>query len=241
MRSAWRRAISVSRPNRVWVTRTRPDAERTAERLVAAGFDPVIAPLLEIRPLPVVADLTGVEALAFTSRNGVAAFANASPDRALPVLAVGDATAEAAREAGFAQVRSAGGDILDLAALIRAQARDLSILHPCAVQPAGDLAALVGEAARIAALPIYEAVETATDIPQVLHQAWTIVLIHSPRAARALAARTPAEAVRGRLACAISPAAAAPLRDLPFAEVRIAATPDEAGLFATLGKPPVSV
>ncbi|WP_415491802.1 uroporphyrinogen-III synthase, partial [Brevundimonas diminuta] len=39
-----------------------------------------------------------------------------------PVFAVGDATAEAARAAGFADVRSAAGDIHALARLIAAEA-----------------------------------------------------------------------------------------------------------------------
>jgi uroporphyrinogen-III synthase len=63
------------------------------------------------------------------------------------------------------------------------------------------------------------------------------VLVHSPRAGRALA-----EAVAGlptdRLfAACISEAAAAPLRGV-VAQVRTAARPDEATLLTLLGKPP---
>ena len=83
---------------------------------------PAVAPLLAIRPIPQPApDLTGVAALAFTSANGVAAFAALTPDRSRPVFTVGDATAQAARAAGFARVESAGGDLDRLAALITAQ------------------------------------------------------------------------------------------------------------------------
>ena len=93
---------------RVWVTRAQPGADRTADRLLALGYVPVVLPLLALeaifQPNP---DLSDVWALAFTSRNAVTAFAPLTPDRALPVFAVGDATAEAARAAGFADVRSA--------------------------------------------------------------------------------------------------------------------------------------
>lgn len=223
--------------SRVWVTRAQPGADRTAERLTAAGHAPVVAPLLEIRRLHVQPDLTGIDALTFTSRNGVSAFVTLSPDRSRPVLAVGDATAQAARDAGFSDVRSANGDIHALAALIRSEAPDLTLLHPRAVQPAGDLAAEVGTAARIRSLPVYEALITDTAAPDD----WDMVLIHSPRAAHALADRLSPEASEHRIAAAISPAAAAPLASLGFAEIHIAATPDENALLATLGKREASV
>lgn len=213
---------------RIWVTRARPGADRTAERLSALGFEALVAPLLEIRPIEVALNLAGVQALAFTSPNGVAAFARLRPERALPVLTVGDVTAQAARAAGFAQVRSAQGDLGALADLIRAEASGLSILHPSAAEPAGDLALAVGPAARVRSVPVYGAEETGVAAPD----GWDAVLIHSPRAARALTASG-----AGRIAVALSPACAAPLADAGFAEIRIAAAPAEAALMDALGKP----
>jgi len=221
---------------RVWVTRARPGADRTAERLIALGLTPLVVPLLEIRPLAVTLDLTGVQALAFTSMNGLSAFAALSPDRSLPVLTVGDATARAARESGFAAVRSADGDLTALAALIHAEASGLSILHPCAAEPAGDLAAAVGPAADVRSIPVYGARETGGSAPE----AWDAVLIHSPRAARALRSALP-DRTGDRIAVAISPAAAGPLDELGLAEVRLAAAPTETALLAALGKPGASV
>ncbi len=222
---------------RVWVTRARPGADRTAELLATLGFTPVLAPLLAIRPLDARPDLTGVQALAFTSRNAVQVFAELLGDRAPPVFAVGDATAASAREAGFHDVRSAGGDLHALAALVRAEGAGLSILHPCAAEPAGHLAALVGDTARVTPLAVYEAVETDATAPEV----WDAVLIHSPRAARALAARLSAQDARGRIAVVISSAAATRLSVRGLAEIRIAAAPTEDALLAALGKPEVNV
>ena len=221
----------------VWITRAQPGAERTAERLSSLGFTSVVAPLLAIRPLDVTPDLTGTEALAFTSRNGVRTFAALTADRTRPVFAVGDATTASARDAGFTKIRSAGGDIHALAALIRAEGRGWSILHPGAAEPAGDLSALVGEAARVTALAVYEAMETGLAAPQT----WDAVLIHSPRAARVLAATVAGDMAKARLAVAISEAAARPLNALPFAEIRSAAAPTETSLRAALGKPQVYV
>lgn len=216
---------------KVWITRARPGAEATAARLTALGFSPVIAPLLEVRPLAAEIDLTGADALVFTSINAVAAFTALSPARDHRVFAVGDATARAALEAGFASVRSADGDLSALATLIHADGKGLTLLHPAAAQHAGDLASLVGDAAHVRTVAVYETVETDARP----FEAWNAVLIHSPRAARALASAAPD--VAGRLACAISEAAAAPLAPLVFAEVRIAAAPTEDALLAALGKP----
>lgn len=221
---------------RIWVTRARPEAEATAARLTGLGFTPLVVPLLAIRPIAVRLDLGGVDALAFTSLNGVAAFAALTSDRSRPVLTVGDATARAAGEAGFSDVRSAAGDLGTLATLIRATAPGRSILHPCAAEPAGDLASAVGDTARVRSIAVYGAQETGTAPPE----AWHAVLIHSPRAARALAralALAPPQGMTGRLAVVLSPAAAAPLSGLDFAAVRIAATPTEAALLAALGNP----
>ena len=217
---------------RVWVTRARPGADRTAERLTALGYTPLVVPVLAIRPGDARPDLTGVQALAFSSRNAVTVFAGRFGLGHVPVFAVGDATAAAAREAGFDDVRSAGGDLQALAALIRAQGAGLSILHPRAAEPAGDLAALVGDAARVTSLAVYEAVETGAAAPGD----WDAVLIHSPRAGQVVAARLSAEAVGGRIAAALSPAAARPLAVAGLAEIRIAAAPTEDALLAALGK-----
>lgn len=233
-RPATRRSrADVTAIRTVWITRVQPGADRTAERLSVLGLTPVVAPVLILRSLDVRPDLTGIQALAFTSRNAVKTFAERAPIPPLPVFAVGDATAASARKAGFADVRSAGGDIHALAALIRAEGAGLKILHPCAAEPAGDLAALVGDAAQVATVAVYEALETGAAPPE----AWDAVLIHSPRAARALVATVAPEAASGRIAVTLSPAAAAPLTPLGFAEIRVAKAPTEASLLAALGKP----
>ena len=203
------------------------------------GFEPIVQSLLRIETLSPPPPATRPDVLVFTSRNGVAAWASRDADRATPVLAVGPATAEAAREAGFVAIRSADGDLDGLAALIRSDPalRGLRLRHPAAEAPAGDLGALIEGHAVVETLPVYRAVETGAVPPQ----AFDAVLIHSPRAARALAGVLGVGAARDRIACAISAKAAAPLEALPFAEIRVAASPDETALLARLGKPPGGV
>lgn len=176
-------------------------------------------------------------ALTFTSINGVEAFAVLSRQRDLPVFTVGDATAEAARAAGFDDVQSADGALGDLAELIaRAGLTGGRVLAPGALQPSGDLPALLAGRVEVEALPVYEAVETGAAIPGD----WDAVLIHSRRAAAALARRG-SGAVAGRLAAAISAAAAEPLEGASFAGIRIAGAPTEAALLEALGNPPPDV
>lgn len=221
---------------RVWITRAQPGAARTAARLTALGFEPVVAPLLAIRSLAdalkTAPDFATVAALAFTSPNGVAAFAALTPAlRDRPVFAVGDATAEAARDAGFTDARSAAGDIHALAALISATPLSGLILAPGAREPAGDLPALLPDR-DIQRLPVYAAEETDAAVPAD----FDAVLLHSPRAARALAALLPPEAAKNRLAVCISAAARASLAAFSFAEIRTADAPDENSVLTALGK-----
>ena len=225
---------------KVWVTRARPGAERTAARLAALGHEPLVAPLLAVRPIPG-GDLSlhGVAALAFTSANGVAAFAAAQgAGRDLPVFAVGGATAHAARAAGFRFVRSADGDVEALAELVIAGPPQGIVLPPAAREPGGDLGgALAAAGVSLQTVPVYETL--ALPLPSEAADAWRTldaVLLHSPRASRALVAALGARPTDRLLAACISEAAAAPLRGR-LADVRSAAAPDEDALLALLGKP----
>ena len=203
---------------RIWVTRASPGAEATAARLAAMGFEPLVDPLLEVRDLSPAVDLTGVAALAFTSVNGVAAFARLASDRTRPVFAVGDRTARAAREAGFADVASADGDVEALAALVRDQAGRLdgAVLHPCALEPAGDLVTpLVAAGLSARRLAVYEAVDRDPS-PSTLAvlDILDTVLLHSPRAARTLAGWLAARPAPRLRALCLSDAVARPLGTL---------------------------
>jgi uroporphyrinogen-III synthase len=101
---------------RVAITRAMPEAEITAQRVRELGAEPVIAPLLTIVPCGYDTNTEDAQAIIFTSINGVRAFPATREARAR-ILAVGDATADAARAAGFLDVRSADGDVDALAAL----------------------------------------------------------------------------------------------------------------------------
>lgn len=127
---------------RVLVTRPASDAGAFAAELAAQGMTSVLSPVMEIVFHPRdIGDLRDAS-LAFTSANGVRAFAaSATPDPAKPVYAVGEITAAAARAAGFRRIEVAGGDVDSLAALIARAGDGRRIVHVCGDRRAGDLKA----------------------------------------------------------------------------------------------------
>ena len=130
------------------ITRPDDDAEPLAAALIARGITVAREPLLAVKPVSdATVDLEGVQALLFTSANGVRAFANLSPRRDLPAFAVGDNTARTARAAGFENVESASGAVEDLARLVarRLDPKRGILFHAAGSAVAGDLAGLLGQ------------------------------------------------------------------------------------------------
>ena len=148
----------------------------------------------------------------------------------MQVFAVGDATADAARTAGFADVLSAEGALPDLGRFIPGRLKRTGVvLVPGAREPAGDLAPFAA-GLTFRPLPVYVSVETGAAPPA---EPVVAVLIHSPRAGRALAALWPRLSPPPQVA-AISANAAAPIS--PLQRCCIARVPTEDGLFDALSR-----
>ena len=232
------------------VTRPRDDSAVLVRALAARGVETVLAPLLTIAAIPGAARrlpdlLAGAQALLFTSANGVRAFAAASERRELPVFAVGDATAAAARIADFRSVHSAGGDVADLAELVAARLAPTggALVHAAGSVVAGDLAGrLDAQGFAVRRAQLYEAVPaTALDAAAAAPLARgevALALFFSPRTAatfvRLAAAAATLPACRTMTAIALSPAVAAALAPIAWRGVRIAAAPTQESLLATL-------
>jgi len=152
----------------VLVTRPRGEADMFAVALAMRGHDALVAPLLDIVVEPVgPLDLDGVQGVLFTSANGVRAFAHSQTRRDLPAFCVGDATANAARNAGFAKVESAAGDVEALADLVRAKLDPAAgaLVHAAGTAVAGDLAGVLGaDGFQVRREKLYRA-DTATGLP----------------------------------------------------------------------------
>ncbi len=233
---------------RILVTRPREDAERLAEQLEALGHAIVIEPIFTIEPVPETPlDLDGVQALLLTSANGARAFGMRSPRRDLRVFTVGDATAEAARALGLADVESAGGDVGDLVHLVRAHARpdDGPLLHVAGSAVAGDLAgqlAVDGFDVRRAVLYRAEPVGALSGgtVTALRDRHIDVILFFSPRTARTFVSLAKSAGIAGAcdevavagLSAAVVEAAA----EIPWAAVETADAPTEAALLAAVGR-----
>lgn len=242
----------MTRTLRALVTRPEADAAPLANALRERGHAVAIEPLLTIRPVAgATVDLEGVQAILFTSANGVRAFAELSPRRDLPVFAVGDATAEAARAAGFARVESAAGDVQDLARLVRARLGpdEGALFHAAGSAVAGDLAGLLAEAGfELRRAHIYEA-KTAEALGAETRAAlaaggFDIVLFFSPRSAVTFAglvetapdAERLKQGLRRTAALCLSPMVAAAAKALPWRAVLSAERPELPALLALVDR-----
>ena len=231
---------------RALITRPEEDAAPLAAALIQRGIETSIESLLSIRTLPEAeVDLSGVQAMLFTSANGVRAFAELAAAkgltgwRELPVLAVGDATARTARAAGFAQVESAAGNVKSLVELAAAKLDPQKgpLFHAAGSAVAGDLAGMLGgRGFELRRSMIYEARPADSLSPATVAAleggGFDLMLFFSPRTAATFAALTQAagdkavEGCRRAAALCLSPAAANVLGALPFRAVESADHPD---------------
>lgn len=239
----------MAAPRRVLVTRPLEDAVPLVEQLDARGFKAVVEPLLRIRFLDVGApDLSGLQALVFTSANGVRALSRLAPgakDEDLATFAVGPATAAAARAAGFKNVQVAGGDVAALARLVIGTCRPAAgaVLHVAGSARAGDLLGVLrgaGLDARRAVL--YEAAATGALSDAVRRDIAAgriaAVLIFSPRTAGLFVSlmRDAGLETRAQEMClaALSPAVAKAAAALLWGAVEVAKAPEQEALLAAL-------
>ena len=128
------------------MTRPEPDGSRTAAALRERGHDVLWAPLTRIELLSPALGPGPWTAVLITSANAAAALEN-HPRRqeltALPLLAVGAESAEAARRVGFGDVTSADGTAKDLIGLAAARysGSNRPLLYLAGADRATDLAA----------------------------------------------------------------------------------------------------
>ena len=112
---------------KVLLTRRQADSERTAEKLRAAGFEPVIMPLFEIEATGSMQYDAQADFLIFTS---AAAVENAKWNgdentfHNLPAYCVGPKTRAALENKGYKNIRQGRGTAADLANLIEKENRE---------------------------------------------------------------------------------------------------------------------
>jgi len=236
---------------RLLVTRPEPDGERTAAELRALGHAVTLAPLLRVEAVTDAELGAGPwAAILITSVNGARAIAG-HPRRvelaALPLLAVGQASAAAARSAGFSDVTSADGDGGDLARLAGARYSGAAkpVLYLAGEERARDLGGdLTAVGLRLDTAVVYRTVKATAfpaDVVPALRAGTVDGVLHFSR-----------RSVESYLECArdvsgpallpvhycLSARAAEPLQAAGAGKIRVAARPDEAGMLALVTSQP---
>ena len=227
----------------VIVTRTQPGAAETGARVEALGATPLIAPALEIRFFPLQEDWAPQpdESLIFTSANGVHAYEAAGWSNDHRVVAVGPATTNAAKVAGFSDILNADGNSDDVVELISSsfRASDTRWVHYSNDAAAGQIVERLSVYGfNIRFVPLYGTIAVPWEAVQpVLSESRAgILLIHSTKAA---------EAVQGWIGngrigpsgfhlVAVSERASAPLAGLGWRSVVNAVRPNENKLMEAL-------
>jgi uroporphyrinogen-III synthase len=209
----------VTGRRRALVLRPAPADARTVALLAAAGVTAQAVPLFVAGPLAWTVPAGRFDALLLTSANAIRhGGAGLRAVAHLPVVAVGAATAAAARAAGFAVVLTGDGDV---AAAVR-DAGDRRLLHLAG----RDHVAAAGVAGRA----VVYASDPVPAVPGMVDAAVDgVVLLHSRRAARRfaeVAGALPRDRIR---LAALSPAVAA-AAGTGWRRVEVAARPTDAAL-----------
>lgn len=232
---------------RLLITRPEPDATRTARALRERGHDVLVAPVLITQTIDaeIKKSYAGVLMTSANAARALLGHRRGSELTRLPVFTVGVRSAEAAREAGFAQVQSADGGLPDLVDLIttRFAGQSVPLLYLAGEDRAGDLAGdLAARGIGVDTVVVYRAV-AAERLPVELAHALSAeqrdgALHYSPRsAATLLRLAAGAGALNGLLGLAhycLSDAVAAPLRDAGARRIAVASHPDEAALLGLI-------
>jgi len=239
----------------VLVTRPQPDDEATAVALRARGFEVLKAPMLRFEPVAFQDDTDAAYgAVIVTSANalrGIEPHLENSRLLALPLFAVGERTADAARDAGFEKVISADGDAAGLRDCVLASVKTKELkkasplLYLAGADLARDLAGELGERGFTVVTHTTYRMAPVSSLPREICDAFAAhrieaVLHYSRRSARAFLQAARAGGVEiSALAipqCCISAQVATVVRDAGATQVVVAATPDENALLEALDR-----
>jgi uroporphyrinogen-III synthase len=239
----------------VLVTRPHPDDETTAASLRARGFEVLKAPMLRFEPVAFSDDEDAqYGAVIVTSANalrGIAPHLANSRLLKLPLFAVGEHTASAARNAGFETVIPADGGAASLREQVLAsvKAKELKkaspLLYLAGADLARDLPGELGERGFTVVTHTTYRMSPVASLPNQVCDAFVAnaveaVLHYSRRSARAFLEAARAGGVEiSALAipqCCISAAVASVLRDAGASQVMVAASADEKALFEALDR-----
>ena len=233
----------------VWLTRSKADSQRLAQRLTKRGINSVTAPLFTIKPVANLEAKTGQdktlanqlaaavaqsEAVIFTSSNAIAAFCGLTKARP-PAFTVGSVSGEFARKQGFTSVEVADGNVASLTALVKKRLIKTPppknrtkprLFYPAAKHTAANIAKMLPEF-EITQMVVYEAVATKRLPPALINQLKQIthLVLYSPRTARIFKTLTAKLDTTHLIALCLSKTVSDELKTTPLANILTAEDP----------------
>lgn len=239
----------------VLVTRPHPDDETTARALRAGGYEVLRAPMLRFEPVAFHddddADYGAIIVTSANALRGIERHLKGSRLLALPLFAVGEHTAAAARSIGFCNVIPADGDASTLRDRVVAstKAKQLKktspLLYLAGADLARDLAGELGERGFSVVTQTTYRMSPVPSLPSEVVEAFAAngieaVLHYSRRSARAFLQAAGAAGVEisalSIAQCCLSEAVASVVREAGAPQVLVAATPHENALFEVLNR-----
>ena len=238
----------------ILLTRPKDDIPALKNKLIELGLTVSACPMLDINILPVEEVdsqasqiLNAARAYLFTSANGVRAASHhgltQNPERS--IFAVGPATANACKAAGFKTVSEAGGDVWSLVDMIKGtNTPDISgaLVHISGRDQTGNLVDQLCDAGYNAASVVLYRAEAIPALPdyiatQLISGEIDAVMFYSSRTAKHFVDLTTLAGIKLSItAYCLSEAVARILRQAGVANIKVAATTTEESMLALLVK-----
>jgi uroporphyrinogen-III synthase len=231
------------------LTRPLADDDPLPELLRARGHTVTQDPLLRIEPLqPVAVDASGIQAVVVTSSNALRGQETSgllAPLTDLPLFAVGRATAAAARQLGFADIRTGDGEAADLVSSLTTALNTSkgAVLYLRGLDVAFDLTTPLQAAGfDVRSCVVYRAVAAKAFAPETIagiaRGSIQGVVLMSPRTAETYAELAVSAGIAGELPYLVhyclSSRVAEPLQDLVDIPVRVPMRPELQELVALI-------
>ena len=236
----------------ILLTRPKDDIPALKNKLIEQGFTVSACPMLDINILPVEEVdsqtsqiLDAAQAYLFTSANGVRAASHhgltQNPER--PVFAVGPATANACKAAGFQAISEAGGDVRSLVEMIKGTNTPHisdALVYISGRDQTGNLVEQLCDAGYDAASVVLYSADTIPAFPdniatQLISGEIDAVMFYSSRTATHFVALTTLAGIKlSMTAYCLSETVAKILRQAGVTNIKVAATTTEESMLALL-------
>ncbi len=219
----------------IWITRSQPGAAKSANFWQSAGFETIVAPLINIAPPSVMPPLLPRNIdLIVTSQNALLSLVEFTDVRSWNIWAVGEVTAEMARNMGFNLTGVGGGSAASLLELIveKNVSSETSFAYISGQNIRLDISQQLRKRGFQAERHIYYENSPVSQMPDIDLTKISHIGLYSPMAAQVLTSFAPKTSQISTIS--ISKSTDAALGNLAFTQRLIAEKPQESAMLTAL-------